>query len=732
MLQSLETLWNVALIMLGFGLVIVVHELGHFIAARWAGIRVHAFAVGFGPAIFSYRKGMGVRRGSSEQAYLQLMESERTGVQRTDTGRLSPTEYRLNWVPLGGYVKMLGQEDLNADATSDASDSYQTKPVWKRMIVISAGVVMNVILAGVLFVAVFMVGLPVSSPAVGFVAPGSAAEAAGFRAGDVVVSIDGRAADNFADLQIASAMASKGKEMTFRVTRPGQSESIELLATPKRDEESGLLQLGLGPASGTKIWSTQDLGTSEDAIRRSLIQAGLEGVAPGSTLIAVDARPVEPTTLPSGTQVRVLTPLLDALRASAGDAVEATFESPSGDRTTVAIEPRVQLQRALGVINEDETAGFGHLLGMVPVTRVQTTAPEGDAAGLEPGDLLARVGGVDWPSVPDTIAQVRRAAGGTIEVTLLHPVEVEAQDGLSPDQPSDPAGIRLAGRFWTLVELDAPVSEAGRIGFSPEEADSLPFVTRAPRLARDPSSGEIPMELPADRMFPRILPGMVLERVAGRSITDFADARSAILAAAASEDSSGESTPITLEFGLIDPRTLSLIGSESRTIDVFPSDSAALADLGWSPGPIEVAFAPSEVLMKASDPFHAVAMGTRETLRKVTLAYLTIQRLFEGTVQVRHLKGPVGITHIGSQFAAQGPLYLLFFLALISANLAVINFLPMPIVDGGMFLLLCYEGLRGKPAPIAVQSALNLVGLVLIGGLFLTVTFYDLRGLFGL
>jgi regulator of sigma E protease len=106
--------------------------------------------------------------------------------------------------------------------------------------------------------------------------------------------------------------------------------------------------------------------------------------------------------------------------------------------------------------------------------------------------------------------------------------------------------------------------------------------------------------------------------------------------------------------------------------------------------------------------------------------------LFEGTVQVQDLKGPVGIAHIGTLIAGKGLIWLVFFFALISVNLAVVNFLPLPIVDGGQFLLILYEKFRGKPAPIGFQNAMAVAGLVLIGSLFLFITFHDIRNLFGL
>jgi regulator of sigma E protease len=81
--------------------------------------------------------------------------------------------------------------------------------------------------------------------------------------------------------------------------------------------------------------------------------------------------------------------------------------------------------------------------------------------------------------------------------------------------------------------------------------------------------------------------------------------------------------------------------------------------------------------------------------------------------------------------AEKGLIWLLFFMGLISINLAVINFLPLPIVDGGQFLFLVYEQVRGKPVPVGVQNAVTMAGLVLIGSVFLIVTFNDVKNLFG-
>ena len=140
---------------------------------------------------------------------------------------------------------------------------------------------------------------------------------------------------------------------------------------------------------------------------------------------------------------------------------------------------------------------------------------------------------------------------------------------------------------------------------------------------------------------------------------------------------------------------------------------------------------PLMVTRRAGNPVAAIGMGLVETRRVMVSAYLTIARLFQGSVKVEHLKGPVGIAHIGTVVAKRGVIDLIFFMAIISVNLAVLNFLPLPIVDGGLFVFLLWEGITGKPVSPNVQAATAMLGLLLIGALFLLVTFNDITNLIG-
>jgi regulator of sigma E protease len=189
-------------------IVVFFHELGHFLIARWCGVRVMVFSVGFGPELLGF--------------------TDRHG-----------TRWKISAIPLGGYVKFFGDEnvasvpDQSTTASMSAEElrySFHHKPVSQRAAVVAAGPIANFILAIVIFAAVFTVyGKQSSSARVDAVQPGSAAATAGFQAGDVVLAIDGRTVSSFSDMQrIVGANA--GRTLEFRIDRGGAP--VTLTATP--------------------------------------------------------------------------------------------------------------------------------------------------------------------------------------------------------------------------------------------------------------------------------------------------------------------------------------------------------------------------------------------------------------------------------------------------------------------------------------------------------------------
>ena len=695
------TLFDLLLVVLGFSLIIFVHELGHFVAARWAGIRVLAFAIGFGPALVSYRRGFGWRRGSSEPEY------DRMAREGYDLEGVSPTEYRVNAIAVfGGYVKMLGQDDLDPTAVSEAPDSYQNCPPWKRMIVISAGVVMNVVAAAVLFVAVFMLGLETEPPKIGGVSgPAERAvavngealgvDAPGLEPGDVVLRVNGRAPNSFNDVYLASAMARRGHAVDLLVRREGVAEPLRFEVMPEKSPLTGLLSIGVEPARSATLYGDAD-AASAAAFEEEMARLGVPGVKPGMTLVRVG----EDTSITGAHDLSV------ALASSGGAPVEVEFEGPTGEPAVGEVRPVAELMQGQVLIG-DRRATIDHLLGLTPVMTVGS-APAGSRGyelGLREGDVFVRLGAREFPSIVDGIREIRAHAGRDV-----------------------PAVVDRGG---TRVELSLPVRRKdGTVGFGVGDTarDSTLLALPPARIA--PMREGAPAVRPAAASIVT-LPGMRVVTVEGRPVSDFGQLRAALLeATTVAKGLQQASIPVTLGLELpmapVDgDRVVRVSWSLSR------ADVEALHALGWR-SPISTAiFAPEEFELRAEGPLDAVAMGVSETNRVMLTTYATFERLFSGTVKVEHLKGPVGIAHIGTRIADRGIIWLMFFMALISVNLAVINFLPLPIVDGGQFVLLVIEQVQGRPVPVAVQNAISMAGLVLIGAVFLLVTFNDIKAIFG-
>jgi regulator of sigma E protease len=231
------------------GVVVTVHELGHFLAARWLGTAIDRFSIGFGRAIASWRDKQGV-------------------------------EWRVGWLPLGGYVKFAGDENVSSMPDADdlatlrqeivaregagALDRYfHFKPLWQRAIIVAGGPLANFILAIGIFAGVLMtLGKPVAPARIDVIKPGSPAERAGFRLGDVVLSADGKAIDDFSDVRMVVVLRS-GTPTDF-VVRRGDRQ-LKLTATPVRD--SVVDQFGHTQRYGT-LGIGQDLRPGEVVMRR--------------------------------------------------------------------------------------------------------------------------------------------------------------------------------------------------------------------------------------------------------------------------------------------------------------------------------------------------------------------------------------------------------------------------------------------------------------------------------
>jgi len=191
------------------GILVFIHELGHFIIAKLSGVGVLKFSLGFGPKIF------GIKRGE--------------------------TEYLISALPLGGYVKMVGESTGEEVSQEDSEKSFANKPISKKAAIVVAGPIMNLVLAFMLLPLIYLIGIQIPAyldrePVVGYVVKGEAADKAGLKKGDIILSIDGREIKNWEGLN-NTIISSPDSLLNLRVKRDGEIKEIAL--TPEASSQTG-------------------------------------------------------------------------------------------------------------------------------------------------------------------------------------------------------------------------------------------------------------------------------------------------------------------------------------------------------------------------------------------------------------------------------------------------------------------------------------------------------------
>jgi regulator of sigma E protease len=275
------------------GVLILIHELGHFFVARWCGVGVERFSIGFGPVLLRWR------------------------------GR--ETEYALSAIPMGGYVKMMGEESPLEGGTAPAYDpakAFALKPLWARFLIVFAGPGMNLVLAVAIFALVLAtLGRPVWPPIVGRVADGTPAATAGLRTGDAVEAVNGQGIAYWEDLDRALSK-SEGRPLELRVRRGGAEQTVTVtprlrtVPDPIFREPRETWDIGAGPQLIPQI-SSVSVGSPAD-------KAGLKA---GDVVISVAGQPV-------------YTPedLVEAIRTRPGQSFPMTIDR-DGRTQTLSVTP---------------------------------------------------------------------------------------------------------------------------------------------------------------------------------------------------------------------------------------------------------------------------------------------------------------------------------------------------------------------------------------------------------
>ncbi|MFN9233200.1 MAG: M50 family metallopeptidase, partial [Planctomyces sp.] len=250
----LGELQTILAVVFGLGMVIFFHELGHFAVAKWCNVHVERFSIGIGPIIWSHQRG--------------------------------ETEYALSVLPLGGYVKMLGQDDMdpNQMTSSEIAEnprSYSSKTVPQRMAIISAGVLMNVATGFLFFAIGYWNGVLEPAPVVGGVRAGFPAWEAGLRAGDRVTAVNDEPIRSFVDLQEAILLSSG--DLKINVDRGGKALPNPIVLTPVKASPGR--SIGVIPAVTTEIGQIDDPVRIADA--GMAIEKASEAFLPGDRIVGL-------------------------------------------------------------------------------------------------------------------------------------------------------------------------------------------------------------------------------------------------------------------------------------------------------------------------------------------------------------------------------------------------------------------------------------------------------------
>jgi len=719
-----EWVWPILQFLIGLSVVVSVHELGHFLVAKWVGIKVERFALGFGPNLLAFTRG--------------------------------ETEYCLKIIPLGGYVKMLGQEDFKPLTEDDKPDprAYSSKSIGARFAVIAAGVVMNVILAAILFVIVGMVGMEFRAPVVGQAAPTypaakvllywrleetpaqSATQPAsqpafekGLRGGDRILQIGGREVTRFRDVSMVAALADFGEKVPVVVERTdeaGRKWIGQGYIGVKTDPTRGILAFGMSPAD--------DVVFAKD--KKVISDSPFES---GDRLVAIDGKPVEHSwqiegiekTL-NGRPVKVTVErkgenrsfdVQPTLRTGAkviwladgrrihGYELPQEEDKPDKRRIEPADGGAVIEVAKIEVAKDDIVGGAGKelldILGMIPRVKVDAVVGGGpaDDAGLKPSDVITDYAERGPPTFDQLREINKKYVGQETAIQVLRGRE------------------RHTFRIQPKSSGDSYVIE----------------VTVEPELSRAHLAG-VREGSPAARA--GLVAGDVVRKVNGREVETWIDVFSALRELDGREvvrrvngqevetrigiysmpELDGRKVVLTIERR----GRLSEVSLGTLSESVFDPGDYHLSVLGGA-----VFLKPLMVTVRKGNPLSAVAWGVEETRYFIVITYGTIRALLRNTASTKSVTGPVGIGRAAVGLGREkGLIDFVYFMAFISAVVAVMNFLPWPVLDGGHAVFLLIEKIRRKPLPVKVMNAIQMAGLAVILLVFVLITWQDILRLF--
>ncbi|MFH1231323.1 MAG: RIP metalloprotease RseP, partial [Planctomycetota bacterium] len=381
MAEFFSTTQGIIMVIFGLGIIIFIHELGHFLVAKRSGIRVEIFSIGFGPAIWKTKKG--------------------------------DTEYRLSILPLGGFVKLAGDNIASPDI-KNLPDEFISKPPLTRAKVFIAGALMNFILAFPLCIISYLIGINLMAPSVGEIQRGSSEWNSSLQKGDIILSIIKSSADgneieypikNHNDYRREIVRISTGTPLKLKVKRDEKEMMIDIVA-------NGSAGLGVFPLSNV-IKSIQPGSAAEKA-----------GLKPNDEILEVNGE----STSSAGE-------ISSIISQRTGLPTPMKIRSPNGEiKNITAIPAKKELTKSQYNIGSD---------GIMPVIIAEARKDRPAAnAGIQKGDRIVTVNNSPIKSWNKFTEIIKASAGKNLELTILRENKPSASEAITRmvSVASDPAG----------------------------------------------------------------------------------------------------------------------------------------------------------------------------------------------------------------------------------------------------------------------------------------------------
>jgi regulator of sigma E protease len=710
---------NILKAALGLSFVIFIHELGHFLVAKWCDVNVTTFSIGFGPAI----PGCSWKWGE--------------------------TTYKLSLVPLGGYVQMVGQidGDESGDGIDDDPRSYRNKSVGQRMAIISAGVIMNVILAVICFIVVYQ-GPGKERPAavIGMEDTSSPGYVLGVCSGDDILQIGDTKNPTFETLMIRVMASTPDEEINF-IIKHLDGQVVDLWIKPRKQETDLKPMIGVSPADRLQLAQTRNLGSDFAApvYPGSGAAEATPSFAFGDKIVAMTDPnlpgqftaydPHKITDLPDDprapgmgqkdffafyqrmAQLADKEVIVRVQRGKAGHEETVEITVPPVYRYTLGA--RMQMGAVVSVRQGSPAAGKVHepdpatkrqgdkiLSVSVKNEKGETITYGGEKAGslpLDPERLPHQL--TQWAAALDHYESENPGKKLSREVTL----ELRRHRDLSGEQFETKTATLVWNNKWRYDRA---------VPMTPNSPLAIPELGLAYQVQTTVAAVEDPNS--------PLKPGDVIKNIkwdvqGNKELIERKWQREKL------EDGQWAYYSLDLlQSPYVVPKVYLEVSREGKLVNLELSPQRdktwGLAERGW-------------LLMrdvrrqKASGIVEAVAMGFHDTKMNMIQVFQNLRGMFTGRLSAKNLVGPVKIAEVAYRFAALDGWEFIFFLGLISVNLAVVNFLPVPVLDGGHMVFLLYEKLRGKPASEGVRVAATYAGLVLILSLMIFVFWLDITRL---